>query len=378
MLEVQEYLQNHSLDELSDEYGIEYRKKNGKVSLNYHQIKSPKKEKICKECRGLILRDGSWEVVSYPFDRFFNYGEGEATDIDIGKAIFFEKQDGSIIQCYYDDVMKDHCIGTRKMPEADGMCENLSISFRDLALMAFDKMGKPFDELKKLMYKGVGYYFELETPYNQVCVRHEQMRLVLIGARDLVSLEEIDPAFVNMRLGMPTPKEYRFHSVGSLMSFINDRSPLEHEGVIGRSVKLNGLSFDRVKFKSLAYIEMHGMISNVMASDRNILRLIMIEQIDDVAPVVDDFLKNKIEAIEEGTAKLYREIERDWRELKDIEIQKDFALEAKKRAMPSALFYLRTNRDKNVTVSDFMRHQAENKSSVARLLERIEKCYMKK
>jgi hypothetical protein len=68
MLKVQEYLKSgKSLQDLENEFGIEHSDYGTAISLNYNQIKSPMSEEISKECRGLILRQDSWELLAYPF-----------------------------------------------------------------------------------------------------------------------------------------------------------------------------------------------------------------------------------------------------------------------------------------------------------------------
>ncbi len=97
MLEVQKYLnRGNRLEDLEKEYGVYHRIKNGKVVLSYDQIKSPMGEKICQECRGLVLREHTWEIVCFPFKKFFNSGEGHAAEINWETARVLEKIDGCL------------------------------------------------------------------------------------------------------------------------------------------------------------------------------------------------------------------------------------------------------------------------------------------
>ena len=42
-----------------------------------------------RECRAIILdRDNDWKVISYPYNKFFNYGEKWADPIGKSTAIF--------------------------------------------------------------------------------------------------------------------------------------------------------------------------------------------------------------------------------------------------------------------------------------------------
>lgn len=75
MLEVQKYLKTHSLEELKDEFDINYKEYDDRVILKYRIDSKPKFHPIVKECRGLILSLPNFDVIARGFDRFFNYGE---------------------------------------------------------------------------------------------------------------------------------------------------------------------------------------------------------------------------------------------------------------------------------------------------------------
>jgi hypothetical protein len=45
------------------------------VNFKYSQIDSPKLHPIVRECRGIVLEDGTWNLVAKAFNRFFNVGE---------------------------------------------------------------------------------------------------------------------------------------------------------------------------------------------------------------------------------------------------------------------------------------------------------------
>lgn len=66
------------------------------VMLKYDQLSSDFYNAIVKECRGLILDAETFEVVSYPFNKFFNYGEQYADEVDWRTAYVTEKIDGCV------------------------------------------------------------------------------------------------------------------------------------------------------------------------------------------------------------------------------------------------------------------------------------------
>lgn len=77
LMEVQKYLRSgKTLKDLKSELGIIFSEYENLVILNYSQIDSPKFHPITMECRGLILEKDTWDIVSFPFRRFFNENEG--------------------------------------------------------------------------------------------------------------------------------------------------------------------------------------------------------------------------------------------------------------------------------------------------------------
>src|ERR1035438_2036279 len=89
------------------------------IQFTYDMLDSPKSDPIIRESRGLILNeDDNWNVVAYPFNRFFNEGEGCADTIDWSTAKVQEKVDGTLIIMYwYDNIWQ---IATRGSPDASG------------------------------------------------------------------------------------------------------------------------------------------------------------------------------------------------------------------------------------------------------------------
>ena len=59
-------------------------------------------EVMVREARGLILdQDDNWNVVAFPYGKFFNYGEELAAEIDWDTAQVYEKLDGCIATLYW-------------------------------------------------------------------------------------------------------------------------------------------------------------------------------------------------------------------------------------------------------------------------------------
>src|SRR5690606_38852071 len=208
----------NSLDELKEQHGIDYTIYNDKISLSYNQLTASSSDELASQCRGLILRDKTYDIVAAPFFRFFNYGDGAAADSDWNTAVAYEKLDGTLIIAYYDDVLSKWCVATRKRPEADGNVNG--------ALMTFDQL---FDNAIKSKTKGeidnkqdfmalfgasakeFTFCFELTGPYNRVVVNYEEPNIILLGARRLSNLKEYGIINWSHIKHFDIPKTYNFN-----------------------------------------------------------------------------------------------------------------------------------------------------------------------
>ena len=66
------------------------------VMFKYSQFDSDFMNPLVRECRGIILDEDTFDVVSYAFDKFGNYGEPYCPEIDWKTARVGEKLDGCV------------------------------------------------------------------------------------------------------------------------------------------------------------------------------------------------------------------------------------------------------------------------------------------
>ena len=104
LLKIQSYIKKHGLTKTVNDLNLILKDYENKILLKYDFISSAENfsNEEVKEARGLILEKNSWNVLSLAFKKFFNYGESNAAKIDLNSAIVELKEDGSLIQCYYD------------------------------------------------------------------------------------------------------------------------------------------------------------------------------------------------------------------------------------------------------------------------------------
>jgi len=192
-LAVQSYLRSgHTLADLAKHYAIKatYSKVNPSlVLLKYNQIDSPMGSPIVQECRGLILDEANdWAIVSHPFHKFFNYGEGHAAKIDWPSAVYLEKLDGSLMQLYFYN--GNWFVASSGQPDASGQVhDNANKTFSDLFWQIwYEKDVGVLSDLDP----DFTYLFELTSPENRVVISHAESNLTLIGQRNRVTGQEVD------------------------------------------------------------------------------------------------------------------------------------------------------------------------------------------
>ena len=125
MLLLQEFIKQNPHDWeaklKSAPYEITIKHEDGLIIFNYDLYNSDLSNSIVKECRGLILREETFDAVCVPFYKFFNYGQEFADKIDWPTARVQTKVDGSICKLWYDRVCKLWRISTNGMINADNV-----------------------------------------------------------------------------------------------------------------------------------------------------------------------------------------------------------------------------------------------------------------
>ena len=107
MLELQKFMQEHdNWAELlaTEPYNLKISYYEKLVMFKYNQLTADFSIPLVREARGIILeRKPPYRVVCWPFEKFFNYGEDHAAQINWSTASVQEKIDGSLMKCYFWD-----------------------------------------------------------------------------------------------------------------------------------------------------------------------------------------------------------------------------------------------------------------------------------
>jgi hypothetical protein len=333
-LHVQQYLESHSIEELTAFYGISAKrhpKYPNLVMLKYNQIESPMGERIVQECRGLILNEAEgWSVVSRPYDKFFNYGEGHASPIDWPSARVYEKLDGSLMTLYW--YADQWHVASSGLPDAGGPVMGSSGTFAELFWRVWNELGYrlPTDT-------GCCYMFELMTPHNRVVVPHQTCRIVLHGAREIATGIECKPEiFASDSVAWEVVRSYPIATLDDVVAMAATLKPMEHEGYV-----VVDKDFRRIKVKSPQYVAMAHMKDNFTVG--RMLELVRTNEGEEFLGYFPE-LRADYERVRSVYREFCAEARMAYSAIRDEPTQKDFAMKAKDSRFAPVLFAMRNRK----------------------------------
>jgi T4 RnlA family RNA ligase len=350
-LRIQEFLRAHAqggLDLLREQYGVKARRHAEFphiISLKYDQIGSPTADPIVVECRGIILDESNdWAVVARPFDRFFNYGDGHAAEIDWSTARVQTKEDGSLaIFYYYADQWR---VATSGTPDASGDVNGFGFTFAKLFYDAAHRHEMwPTAEAEEYTF-----LFELTGPFNRIVVQHHESSVTLLAARHTQTGQEIHPVDAARMLHPIDPvrivQEYPLTSAAEIVASFDSISPLSQEGY----VVVDG-AFNRIKVKHPGYVALHHAKDGL--GPKVFVEIARSGETSEVIAAFPEFAP-MIEEAKSRFADLVSAVEADYQLHKAIAVQKDFALAVRGSRCTAALFQVRSG--KVASVREFFRN----------------------
>ena len=340
-LHIQQYLRGGgSIDSLKERFGIGARRHANHENLvlfKYNQISSPFAEPLVRECRGIVLDEAqNWRVVARAFDKFFNYGEPNASDVDWTTARVQEKVDGSLCTLYH--YQNQWHVATTGTPDARGDVNGSGVLFADLfwhTYRQYDAQVWPKSDAA-----GWCFLFELTGPANRVVVPHAQPSLTLLAARHTERGDWLHAYEAQTMLDMSTPcpvvREFPLQSIEDITASFTSMSPLTQEGYV-----IVDAGFNRIKVKHPGYVALHhakdGMTTRAFVQiARSGEKPEVLVAFPELRPLLDDASAN--------LSSLVSRVEAEYESLRAIETQKDFALRAVKTNCSAALFALRTGK----------------------------------
>jgi len=302
----------------SDPYNLKIRQHptiKHRYIFTYDMIHSLMSDEIVKIARGIVIdvldtRLERWDfsgdeifrpifmtkIVARAFDKFFNYGEGNAAAIDWNGKIFArEKLDGSIIKYTVENGEDLWMTNNGFNADANLPCDLNDFvdgidTFKDLIDLAMDNFTKEEKSIMQMFGTAATFIFELTSPYNRIVVPYKETELTLIGIRDNNSQNEINiEEFLAEHENFPqfkTPKVYEL-TAKSLDEVVEIVASLDsnHEGII-----IQDEHFNRVKVKSEQYLSIHRMKdNNGQLSVEHLLKCIQAGTIDDVMGIFPEY-----------------------------------------------------------------------------------------
>ena len=350
MLNVQEYLQTHTYQDLETEFGIKVNEYDDRVVLNYSQIDSPKHHPIVKECRALILSKPNHEVLCRAFDRFFNYGEDPNTkEFDVPKSTVNEKVDGSLMPVYHDGAKWQ--VSTRQMAFAEGETFN-GRTFREVFIEAIG--GDP-DDIFKGINDDLVIIFELVSPETRVVKIYKEPAVYLLEVRNRVTGEYLGQEDTyNWEIPQGTtwwyPERYEFETWDDCLKAVKELPTLD-EGYVATAI--NGW---KIKIKNPAYLAVAHLRMNGVMSEKRVILLVMMNDHEEYLSYFPEDQGN-FDPYIEAYENMMVEIHEMWAKHKDKEDQKEFALAIKDCHAKNILFGMR---NKKYTVDQAVDNMTDN------------------
>lgn len=260
-------------------------------TINYDQIKTKDRgtDPVIRQARGIIvdLSDSADpKIVCYPFDRFYNYGEGKADKLDLKTAKILEKADGSLIKFYFHPYKREWVAASRN--RADILSTSTMFTCYQEAIQ---KQPPNF----AAMDPSCTYMCELVGPTNQVVVKYDETRLIHLGSRSLQTLQEFEadiglpkPILYDLNSGTHNPSDSdnsssstnasnyteEFESIKGLVKGFKGR---EREGVI-----VVDSNFLRVKVKGPSYLMLHHSTGPGVPDELMCMRAVLLNDGDEL------------------------------------------------------------------------------------------------
>lgn len=248
--------------------------------------KNPTKEQLIeRECRGIAFCNKTGNIISRPFEKFFNYMEKpkehkKYTLEDFKEAQIFEKIDGSMIRPLFlveNGIYKGYRLMTRK-----GITDVAMMAESHLASLPLDVYTEYNMFFKKCYDMLLTPIFEFCSKENQVVVRHKEPKLVLLAVRSNTTGEYAPLVKLRETALFPVVKEQPFTGK-SIEEFVSHIRALDSskEGVV-----VYMRDGTKLKVKGDLYCQLHRITSN-LREDRHYFDVFRNGSIDDLIPILD-------------------------------------------------------------------------------------------
>lgn len=319
----------------SPPYSLSIKRDGDYVLFMYSMIDSDLSLDLVQEARGIIFNQNTWDIVCFPFKKFFNVQESNASDIDWTTAVVQEKIDGSILKLWNDGKWHLSTNGTinavnaqLSMPVNVLGSENDDIRIENYLELFLYAVHGDLSWLEDLDTSNT-YIFEIVSPYNRIVVPYVETEIYHIGTRNNKTFEEME-----IDIGIEKPKVYPLFSLSDCMKSA-EGLPYSEEGYV-----VVDANWNRVKIKSPNYVSAHYLRNNGNVSFSSVLEMIMNSGQDDFLSIYPEYTET-FKYVENSLSEFVLWCEKQWEEKpRNFETRKDFASWATKTSCPPVMFSL--------------------------------------
>lgn len=283
-----------------DDWRLQMKEKNilvkddGIYSIFNYGIKAKFSDPIAREARGIIIDRTSLTVVCWPFNKFMEYDEYYADEIDWASARVQEKIDGNIVKLWYSkkyDIWvwsTNSVIYAKNAPTSTKLTGGDPATFEDVI-----KSTELYNVLQKdlsVLNKDYTYIFELTSKETEVIIhRNGNTVLYHIGTRSAVTGEEFRTDSTlpidHLLSYVPRPRQYPLCTLEECL-FVAEHVLNKHNNLnvvqncIEEGFVVVDDNWNRVKIKSPIYLILHDVSSNSTTSKEYLIKMIHTRSID--------------------------------------------------------------------------------------------------
>ena len=243
---------------------------------------------LAKQCRGKVFDLNTWEIVSYPFNKFYNLGEVEETSeeritdlLNKANAVYVtDKKDGSaIIVTNYEG---------RIVINTNGEFDNEQVKWAK----------KLFEDKYSYFYnnipEGYTFVFELIHPENQIVLDYgDEKSLYLLGVRDLSTMVlKSYPELVDMaeKYHLDITESFEYTNLYDFIEKTQTETENIKEGWVFRVITDTEDVMFKLKYQE--YFKLHRLKS--IPSLKKVYVLLQSGTLDDVLSVVESDIKDSV------------------------------------------------------------------------------------
>ena len=247
-----------------------------------------------RNARGIAFDNATGEVISLPYCKFHNFNECDGwreEDIDLSRPHdILDKLDGSMIRTIPDST--NNCgfhFGTRAgITDVSKKAEKFLFEKMDPELM-----GRYINFIRDFMKIGYTVVFEFCAPDNQIVVHYPEPRLILTALR-----QNNTGMYVIYQFMVEHAKRYGIEVVqlvASEHSTITDLADRVKDFIGSEGVVVRFYNGKMIKMKGLDYVQKHKALDG-LRWEKDVLQLIFAGTLDDVLPLVDDAVRDRLVA----------------------------------------------------------------------------------